>query len=443
MRIEAKFDREKIWYRGDSVRYLVVSITDPGGDRAPAPLGLNIALVMDASGSMQGEPLGFAVTAAQRMIGCLSEEDRLSVVSFNSDVTDHVIAEPMTSAGRARALHSLGTIQADGCTNLSAGWLRGAEHVAQGMESGRASQHRVIVLSDGHANEGIVDPAALALHAEQLGLRRLFSSSVGIGDDYNTATLEAIAVHGGGTHHRAARPHEIVEVVTAELQDIRLTTAENIMVTIQHAPGVRVKCLNEFPLRHDDDRYVCNLGSLSAGASRTAIFSIKFSTGDVGAKCPFTVRPTWRRPGEENVFGGDPLLLNAEFAEGKDNNGQPHDPSLAETVAQVWQAYIVRRIVRLNREGRYAEAIKRLDHDLPLFSRYASNALNGAVLIAELTRLREAASREWSEGSRKEMEVAMYQRTSSRRDARTAQQNGWITHATGQAIAPKEEDRED
>src|SRR5262252_5785894 len=103
MRIEAKFDREKIWYRGNSVRYLVVTVTDPVGERPQAPVGLNIALVVDSSGSMEGEPLGFAVTAAQRMIGFLSEEDRLSVVAFNADVKDYVTAQPMTSVGRARA----------------------------------------------------------------------------------------------------------------------------------------------------------------------------------------------------------------------------------------------------------------------------------------------------------------------------------------------------
>ena len=138
MQIQAKFDREKVWYRGDSVRYLVVCVSDPAATHPASPVALNIALAVDASGSMEGEPLGFAVNAAQRVIGCLSDNDRLSVVSFNSKVTDHVTSEPMTSNGRARALQSLETIQADGCTNLSAGWLRGAEHVALGMESGHA-----------------------------------------------------------------------------------------------------------------------------------------------------------------------------------------------------------------------------------------------------------------------------------------------------------------
>jgi Ca-activated chloride channel family protein len=443
MQIKAQFDREKVWYRGDSVRYLVVSVSDPGGGRPPAPVGLNIGLVVDASGSMAGRPLEFAVTAAQQMIDCLTDEDRLSVVSFDDEVKDHIIAAPMTFAGRARALQSLGTIQAGRNTNLSAGWFRGAEHIARGMESGGAMQHRVIVLSDGHANEGIVDPSELAKHASQLALRRLFSSTVGIGDNYNNHTLEAIAVHGGGAHHRAARPQEIVEVVTAELQDIRRTIAENITISLRHAPGVRIKCLNEFPLNHEDDSYICNVGSLTAGASRTAVFSVRFPSGEVGLKCPFEIHMEWHCPGVEKVYVAEFLPLEVQFAEGKENNAQPYDASSTETVAQVWQAYIVRRIVRLNREGRYAEAIKRLDHDLPLFAKYAAKAVSGPVLTAELERLRGVANREWSEASRKEVEVAMYQRTSSRSDSRKAVLQSWIAYASQQTSSAVDEIEED
>ena len=72
---------------------------------------------------------------------------------------------------------------------------------------------------------------------------------------------------------------------------------------------------------------------------------------------------------------------------------------LTEEVARVWQAKIVRQIVQLNREGRYAEALKRLDLDLPLFTKYAERAADGVELIAELQRLRDVVNREWSEGS--------------------------------------------
>ncbi len=425
MLLEAKFDREKIWRQGKSVRYLVVRVTDPGEPLPAERVPLNLALVIDSSGSMEGSSIAFAIESAQRVVNHLADDDRLSVVSFNDTVTDHLAAEPMTPEGRERAIRILGTIRAEGTTNLSAGWLRGAELLAREMASGRASQNRVIVLSDGHANLGIVDPTELAEHAKQLALRGLFSSSVGIGDGYHGETLEAIAVFGGGAHHRAARPNEIVEVVTAELKDIRLTVAERIRIAIQHAPGVRIQSLNEFPLSHEGEDSFCDLGSLLSGASRTAIFSVKFPAGEVGSQSPFEVSATWSRPGSEDIHCAEPVRLTAWYSDGPENNAQTCDPALTEEVAQVWQGYIVRRICRLNREGRYSEAIRRLDRDLSIFAKYAENAASGEALIAELRKLRDAASREWNEGNRKEVEVAMYKRMSTRVDARSAPPPDW------------------
>ena len=425
MRVTAKFDRKLIWYRGNSVRYLVVRVTDPGEGTARAKAALSLSLVVDASGSMAGAPLQFAVDAAQRVVRQLSSEDRLSVVSFDESVTDHIACEPMTDVGRERALKALEGIRVGGSTNLSGGWLRGAEHVARHMESGSGLQNRVIVLSDGHANAGITDPAELAEHARQLSERGLYSSTVGIGDGYHGATLEAIAVQGGGLHHRAARPHEIIEVVTAELEEIRLTAAEHINLVIRHAPDVRIKSLNEFPTSHTAGESSCRLGSLASGASRVAIFSVKFPACEPGTQCAFEVQTTWREPGAMDIFSSEPVTLHATSAEGKDNNAQPYDPALTEEIAKVWQAKIVRQIVQLNREGRYAESLKRLDMDLPLFTKYAEHAADGVELIAELQRLREVVNREWSEGSRKEIEVAMHKRAYSRLDARSQQPAPW------------------
>ena len=168
-----------------------------------------------------------------------------------------------------------------------------------------------------------------------------------------------------------------------------------------------------------------HIGSLVAGAYRTAIFRIKFPSGQPGNQCPFEVRATWRNPSDGEVYGAEPFRMAAHFSESKENNAQTYDPALTEEVAQVWQAYIVRRVVRLNREGRYAEAIRRLDRDLPTFAKYARNAASGQALVAELKKMRAVASREWSEGSRKEVEVAMYKRASNRPDARSAQPAAW------------------
>jgi len=419
MRFTAQFDRERVWRRGNSVRHLVVRVSDNGA-RQVRRAALNLAFVVDASGSMAGQPLQFAIEAAQRLADCLTDADRLSVVSFNSEVKDHLVCEAMTAQGRRRAQQALGALCATGCTNLSGGWFRGAEHVARLMERERASQNRVIVLSDGYANEGIQAPSELAAHAAELARRGLFSSTVGVGDDYHSETLEAIAVHGGGAHHRAARPAEIIEVVSGELDEIRGTAALGVSVGIRHAPGVRLKNLNEFPMRHEGEDSVCNLGSVASGASRTAVFRVKFPAGEPGTKCRFDIGATWRQPGDDEIYSADPVCAALIFSDSKDNNSQTPDLALTEEVAQVWQAYIVRRIVRLNREGRYSDAVRRLDRDLPLFTKYAEHAASGKTLIAELKRLRAAASREWNEGNRKEVELVMHRRAYSRDDVRSA-----------------------
>jgi len=425
MQVEAKFDRDLIWYRGDSVRYLAVRVFAPGDGVKKQTAPLNLGLVVDASGSMAGEPLRFAIDAAQRVVANLTANDRLSIVSFESEVTDHLKGEEMSESGRQRAMEALQGIRTKGNTNLSGGWLRGAEHVAVEMASHPGLLNRVIVLSDGFANKGIVDPAQLATHAEQLALRGLVSSTVGIGDDYHSETLEAIAVKGGGSHHRAARPQEIVEVVTAELDEIRITEGENVRILLRHAPGITIKSLNDFPLVRTDEGLICDLGSLAARTSRVAIFSVKFPAGQPGLHCPIEVDVKWRRPGEREVLWAQPLTVSARFATGSDNNNQAFDAALTDEVAQMWQAKIVRRVVRLNREGRFIDSIKRLDQDLPRFSRYAERAANGSSLVAELQRLREVANHAWSEGSRKEIEIAMHKRAYRKPDARSQQPTPW------------------
>ena len=183
---------------------------------------------------------------------------------------------------------------------------------------------------------------------------------------------------------------------------------------------MRLRSLNEFPLRTSEGETCCDVGALASGASRTAVFRVKFPAGEAGAACQFDVRADWKRPGDDDLYSTDSLRLAPVFSNDKDNNAELPDAALAEEVAKVWQAYIVRGVVRLNLEGRYAEAVRRVDRDLPLFEKYAKYTTGGKKLVAELRKLREAASRQWSEGNRKEVELAMYQRVFYLAEVRSA-----------------------
>ena len=203
MTLTAAADRTLAWVEGDSVRYIVATLDAARPETvatAPAP-PLNLALVIDVSGSMTGEKLERAKEAAIGVADRLRDTDRLSVVSFASDTLVHADARRLTGDARSAIRAAIETLETRGNTALSEGWLTGAERVARAMEG--AGVNRVVLLSDGQANEGIVDPGHLAAHASELAKRGVTTSCVGIGDDYDSVVLQAIAEHGGGRLHDA------------------------------------------------------------------------------------------------------------------------------------------------------------------------------------------------------------------------------------------------
>src|SRR3954464_11039835 len=99
------------------VGMLVTLSADAPSQRPP----INVALVLDRSGSMSGAPLAAAREAASRFASFLTGQDRLSIVAFDDHVRTIFGPAP---AGDPAAHEALGRVQAGGSTNLSGGWLK-------------------------------------------------------------------------------------------------------------------------------------------------------------------------------------------------------------------------------------------------------------------------------------------------------------------------------
>ena len=109
------------------------------------------ALVVDRSGSMAGRKLDLAKTAAERAASLLSGHDHLAVVAYDDSVDVVHPAAAATPTSRQAAIEAVHQLDARGTTNLSGGWLRGAEQ-AQGAPADCVK--RVMLLSDGLAKIG-------------------------------------------------------------------------------------------------------------------------------------------------------------------------------------------------------------------------------------------------------------------------------------------------
>lgn len=114
------------------------------------------------------------------VIGRLRPTDVLSVVSFDDNVIVHLDGHALAD-GTGPALAAVRSLETGGSTDLAGGWAAGADCVARTLTRGGFRNH-VLLLSDGHANRGIVDPALLALAAEQRRGQGIATSCLGIGD---------------------------------------------------------------------------------------------------------------------------------------------------------------------------------------------------------------------------------------------------------------------
>jgi Ca-activated chloride channel family protein len=92
---------------------------------------VNVALVIDRSGSMGGQKIRLARDAATQAIRMLRQEDRFSVVVYD-DIADVLVASTQATAeAREEAIRRIEGVESRGSTDLGSGWLKGCEQVAE------------------------------------------------------------------------------------------------------------------------------------------------------------------------------------------------------------------------------------------------------------------------------------------------------------------------
>lgn len=273
MKIDALLDTPAILAGQASAVHLLIRFTAPTLASSTRERPIAFAAIIDRSGSMSGRPLHAACAAARLVVRHLRANDQFALVSFD-DVARTVV--PLQSPRDKEALlASIDTISEGGSTNLTAGWMLGRDEL---LKSDPNTPRRLLLLSDGQLNAGIVEPAMVQrIVAAGLEKGRIRTSCLGLGDDYQEHLLADLAAATGGGFYDANAPEKLPAIFAAELEGLQSIVIQNLRLRIRKLDFCDTLTLfADYPvLDLPDGRREIAIGDLVSNEQRTLILGMQ------------------------------------------------------------------------------------------------------------------------------------------------------------------------
>lgn len=229
--------------------YVLLDAAPTGAQLQGVQMPLNLALVLDRSGSMNGAKIQNLRTAVKLLLGQLKATDMISIITFDDQVELTVPSQPAHDT--AQLMQVVDSIQDRGGTQISLGLQQGLEQVRRNFDPGRIN--KIVLLTDGNSWG---DDAACQALAQQAGHENIPIIALGLGlanaapaapgmpavmgmsDDWNHGFLDALARASGGTSELIETPQEISRVFQTILVTAQATVVRNAELTLRLAQDV-------------------------------------------------------------------------------------------------------------------------------------------------------------------------------------------------------------
>lgn len=397
--LEAQLDADLIAREVPSQRVLELVVCPPDARKRLSRPVLNLALVIDRSGSMSGEKLEYVKRAAIHVLDLLQERDSVAIVAYDSDVTLVSPSVAVTPAIRAELKAKVQAIRSDSMTNLSGGWLRGCEEVAAAISEG--SVNRVLLLTDGLANVGITDLEELGMHAGQLLLRRVATSTLGVGHGFNEHLLEHMANQGGGRFYFIATPREIPVIFESEFQELTSITARNVELELTIPVGMAAQVLGSWRSEQANGKLRIWLGDVSAGQRRELYIKLLTPPATDLKELAILVSATALGEGEKTLEAEARISLH--YATQVEAEAVIQKVDVMERFSLVEVADRVTEALKLERAGQGAKASQMLKTSLESSAPYLP-----APMVADYQDLSARMNRGLDEDTRKSRHSEAY-----------------------------------
>ena len=225
---------------------------------------LNLAVVLDKSGSMTGAKLEKTKQAAMQLVDRLAPDDIFSLVIFSDEAQVLVPAQKVEDKDALK--EKIESIEADGSTALYAGVKMGADQLQEFFSSKRIN--RVILLSDGLANVGPSSPRELRRLGSDLAERGISVTTIGVGDDYNEDLMAGLAEASDANYYYVKDTEKLPEIFAKELGELLTVAARDVRIEIICPDGVKPLGFIGRAEKFESQQATVNLSQFTTGQNR-------------------------------------------------------------------------------------------------------------------------------------------------------------------------------
>ncbi len=356
----------------------------PGAERAP----VNLALVIDRSGSMAGRKLVEAKQAARHLVGQLRGSDRLAVLHYGSDVRT-LPGMNATDENKARMLEFIDAIDDDGGTNIGDGLSSGSAQVQRARADFKVN--RIILISDGQPTEGMTDPGALTRLARTIRGEGISVSAMGVGVDFNESLMAGIAENGAGAYAYLRDASMLATVFQKDLQQAGTTVARGVELSFDLPEGVELAEVLGYRHSRAGRSVRIPMPDFSAGQLERVVVRLRVVAGNPGG----TVPVAGLRLAYTDLVSDKPVSTEAKLAatvtEKAEEVAQRRDRDVAVHAARAQAAANLERAADLFARGERKAADQAMAQNAMLFEE-AKQVAGPAAVSADVEALKELRS---------------------------------------------------
>jgi Ca-activated chloride channel homolog len=324
LRVEGRLGHSRLAARGDEETFVLVNVRADSSARG-REARRHLTILIDRSGSMQGQKLEHAITAAQGAVRRLSDGDLVSVIDYSTRASVLVLPSTVNDETRARVVSAVARLGADGDTCISCALDESRELLTN--RPGFVS--RVLLLSDGEATSGVRDLPGMRRVAEAVRNVGATVTTIGLGVDYNERMMAGIARDTNGRHHFAENPSSLAAIFDQELSGLERSVARDARLELELGAGVEVTDVSGLGFSREGSRVVVALGTLAAGEERTVLARVRVASGQSGERSVAFARLSYEDLGTGRAASSQGRL-SASFT--SDGSRSTLDPVVATQV---------------------------------------------------------------------------------------------------------------